>query len=246
MAEPPRAAGTVGGDVHERRFSMLLALTAGFADAFSYLTLHGLLVAHVTGNLAFMAVGIARGDPHVLLKFLALPIFIVGVGIASFLIAGREWYTDGRRADKRLAWALVLEAIFFVAAGFARHWLPASRSADDLSTFCVAILLLMAMATQNTLMRLFLPKLPSTTAMTTNVAEGMVRWTGWLTGPTRLTSAQERRDMLAGARRIGVTVTSFAVGAVAGGLAALKLGNISLGLPVCLLLYLSWLSVMRK
>lgn len=219
-----------------RRLSVLLAVTAGFADAFSFMTLHGLLVAHVTGNLAFMAVGIARGNPHVLLKFLALPIFVAGILVATVLID---------RSGRRLPRALLLEAVFFLAAGLARHWLPDSRFADDPSAFCVAILMLMAMATQNALMRIFLAKLPSTTAMTTNISEATVRWTAWLTGRAEQKTPAMRQEMISGAARISLTVCSFALGAVAGGVAALRLGSAGLALPACLLIYLAWYSAVR-
>jgi uncharacterized membrane protein YoaK (UPF0700 family) len=142
-----------------------------------------------------------------------------------------------------LAWALALEAIFFATAGLGRYLLPKSQSADDPSAFCIAILLLMAMATQNALMRLFLPKLPSTTAMTTNIAEATVRWTRWAEGVPSHASPQERQAFLSGAKRISITVTSFAIGAIVGGLAALKLGSIGLALPIFLLLYLSARSI---
>ncbi|GAB0116615.1 YoaK family protein [Acidisoma sp. 7E03] len=221
----------------ERQLSVMLAVTAGFADAFAFLTLHGLLVAHVTGNLAFMAVGIARGNPHVLLKFCALPIFVTGVMAATLMI---------RWSGRTLARALVLEGLFFLAAGATQHWLPDSQFADDPSAFCVATLLLMAMATQNALMRIFLAKLPSTTAMTTNISEATVRWTQWLTAASEQKTVTARQDLVRGAERISLTVGSFAVGAIAGGLGAITFGFLALALPTLLLFYLAWAAARRS
>ena len=102
---PPDAPGVE----RDRVIPLALAVTAGFADAFGYLELHGLLTAHITGNLAFMAVGLAQGSPHVIMKFLAVPIFMVGVSLATVVLT---WM--GRHSRLILTWPLLLEAGLFL------------------------------------------------------------------------------------------------------------------------------------
>jgi uncharacterized membrane protein YoaK (UPF0700 family) len=215
-------------------FPIALAGTAGFADAFGYLKLHGLLTAHVTGNLAFMAVGLARGDPHVIMKFLALPLFMVGVGLATVFIT---WIDRGRH--RTLVWSLLVEAALFLLCLLAGMNLPPCRSTDDLTGCCVGTLLIMTMATQNAMMRLPLKSLPSTTAMTTNVTEATVQWTHWLIGFGHKLSPEEKQKLVAAAKRLSVTIGAFAIGGVSGGLAAVRISYLGLLAPVAILALLA-------
>jgi uncharacterized membrane protein YoaK (UPF0700 family) len=228
MAEIP-----VSGD----RISPLLATTAGFADTFGYIRLHGLLTAHVTGNLAFMAAGIARGNPHILLKFLALPIFIVWVGAAA-LVIGKV----GRGARGSLLWGLGFEILLLGMVGLATALLPTNTNPDSVPEFVIGTLLLAAMGAQNAVMRLSLQKLPSTTAMTTNVSEATVRWVSARINPDRNMSRDERTALARGARRIAVTVCAFGLGGITGGLVALHLGGAGLLIPMAVLaLLILWI-----
>lgn len=212
------------------RLALGLAITAGFADAFGYLRLKGLLTSHVTGNLAFMAVGIARGDPHILMKFLAVPIFVLWVGLASLAIGGR-----GRAPQAALARGLALEILFLCLASAALLAMPPARGPDDLSAVILGTLMLGAMGTQNALMRVALPSLPSTTAMTTNISEATVRWVSGFLLPAaeRAPAAAQARAL--GMRRAAITVGAFAGGAVLGAAAALTLGGFGLAPPILLL-----------
>jgi len=230
MAGTPRPEEEALVERHGRGLRLGLAVCAGFADTFGYIRLHGLLTAHVTGNLAFMAAGIARGNPHILMKFLALPIFILWVGIAAVVI-GRI----GRGARGGLLWGLGFEIVLLGLVGLATMLLPSNFGPDSLPEIVIGTLLLAAMGAQNTVMRISLPKLPSTTAMTTNVSEATVRWVGARISPDHRLSADERAALAGGARRIAATVCAFGLGGVAGGLVALYLGGIGLLLPMAVL-----------
>jgi uncharacterized membrane protein YoaK (UPF0700 family) len=233
-----------------RLLPLSLAVTAGFSDAFGYLTLHGLLTAHVTGNLAFMAVGLAQGSPHIIMKFLALPLFMLGVGLATILISLID-----RRSRLTLAWCLLAEAALFLLCLLVGRALPPCRATDDLTGFCVGTVLIMAMAMQNAIMRLPLKSLPSTTAMTTNVTEAAVQWTLWFIGfagalspehkralspgDKRALSPGDKRALLRRAATVGQTVIAFALGGIGGGLAAVRLGYAGLLGPIAILALLA-------
>jgi uncharacterized membrane protein YoaK (UPF0700 family) len=224
-----------------RLFPIALAVTGGFTDAFGFLTLHGLLTAHVTGNLVFLAVGLAQGGAHIIMKLLALPLFMAGVGLTTVFIT---W--AGRRSGLTLAWSLLAEACLFLLCLAAGMLLPPCRSTDDLTGCCVGTLLILAMGAQNAIMRLPLKRLPPTTAMTGNVAEATVQWTHWLVGFQRLPSPEQRRKLFGRAKTIGVTVGAFALGAIGGGLAAVGLGYKGLIVPICILAALAVYTVFSR
>ena len=234
MAEGAAGPGAPPAVEHDPLFPLGLALTAGFADAFGYLELHGLLTAHVTGNLAFMAVGLAQGSPHVIMKFLALPLFMAGVSLATIVIT---WM--GRHSGRTLVWTLLMEAGLFLLCLVAGSELPPCRSTDDETGFCVGTLLLMTMALQNAIMRLPLKTLPSTTAMTTNVTEATVQWTHRLIGFGRSLSAEDKRQRFGRAKTLALTVGAFALGGIGGGVAAVHLGYVGLVAPICILALLA-------
>jgi uncharacterized membrane protein YoaK (UPF0700 family) len=234
MAESGAAPARDPAADHGHLFALSLAVTAGFADAFGFITLHGLLTAHVTGNLAFMAVGLAEGSPHVIMKILALPLFMLGVGAATAFVS-----RIGRHSRQTLAWPLALEAGLFLLCLAAGEALPPCRSTDDLTGVCLGTILIIAIATQNAVMLLSLKALPSTTAMTTNVAEATVQWTRRLVGFGPGPSAEERRALLARAKMTGLTVGAFAVGGIAGGLSAVRLGDVGLLIPAAILALLA-------
>ena len=234
MADGPPAPPDAPDVEDERLLPLALGATAGFADAFGYLTLHGLLTAHITGNLAFMAVGLAQGNPRIIMKFLALPLFMAGVSLATLIITR----VDGRRRSP-LAIALLFEALLIGGCLLAGALLPVCTSPDDLTGVSVGTLLIMAMATQNAIMRQPLHSLPATTAMTTNLTEAVVQWTHWLTGFGRKLSPEDKQGLFSRAKMIGLTVGAFGSGAILGGASAVWLGYPSLIGPIIVLILLA-------
>ena len=229
-ATPPDEAAATS----EHLFLFSLAATAGFADAFGYLKLHGLLTAHITGNLVFMTVGLAQGSPHIVMEFLALPLFMVGVSLGTIAIT---WL--GRHTRLPLVWSLLLEAALLVLCLVAGRNLPPCRSTDDITGCCVGTLLIMAMALQNAIMRLLLKKLPSTTAMTTNLTEATVQWTHWVIGFGRKLSPDDKQKLFGRAKTFSATVGAFGLGGVGGGLAAVQAGYLGLTAPIGILALLA-------
>lgn len=230
MAEAPARSADLWLAAHGRRLSLALATTAGFSDAFGYLRLHGILTSHVTGNLAFMAIGIARGNPHILMKFLAVPIFVLWVACASFVITRR-----GPELFAALRAGILLEIGFLCAGCIAMLAMPPAQTPDDPSAVVLGTLLLGAMGTQNALTRKSLPQLPSTTAMTTNISEATVRWVVGMLDPAQRLAPEQRQARLHAARGVAITVGAFAIGAILGGLAALHAGAVGLLPPIAML-----------
>src|ERR1700675_4882359 len=69
----------------QRKLPRILAVIAGMADVIGYLSL-GIFTAHVTGNLVVIAALLVRGGPTNMALILAVPVFIVAVGVV-WLIA---------------------------------------------------------------------------------------------------------------------------------------------------------------
>jgi uncharacterized membrane protein YoaK (UPF0700 family) len=214
-------------------FPVVLGFVAGFVDIFGFMALFGLLPAHVTGNLIFIAVDIARQQYNLIMKIAALPIFAASVAISAWLIAA----LSARRREPFLPVVLLQAAILSLSL-IAGLLMPPATSPDDSTVALVGSTMLFAMAVQNTMMRLILNNLPPTTIMTGNitymVAEGMRLAAGFGTAGT-----QSEASMLARrAQRIGLALASFTAGAIIGGLAQRHVGYVGLLMPIAALLIL--------
>jgi uncharacterized membrane protein YoaK (UPF0700 family) len=55
----------------------------GFNDLCGFVAWQGLLGAHVTGNLIFLALSIARSHYRLVMKFLALPVLALSVAASA-------------------------------------------------------------------------------------------------------------------------------------------------------------------
>jgi uncharacterized membrane protein YoaK (UPF0700 family) len=214
-------------------FPVALGFVAGFVDIFGFMALFGLLPAHVTGNLIFIAVDIARHQYNLIMKIAALPIFATSVAISAWLIGA----LSARRRQPFLPVVLLQAAVLGLGL-IAGLLMPAASSPDDATVALVGSTMLFAMAVQNTMMRLILNNLPPTTIMTGNitymVAEGMRLATGFGT----VVAPSEASMLARRARRIGLALASFTAGAIIGGLAQLHVGYVGLLMPIAALLIL--------
>jgi uncharacterized membrane protein YoaK (UPF0700 family) len=217
----------------DRVFLIGLGIVAGFVDAFGFLRLHGLLTAHTTGNLVFLAIGLAQGDAHVIMKFLAVPIFVVGVGFSTAFITRVTRY-----GGRPLAYALALESVLLAVCILFGVVLPPAHGPDDLAACCVGTTAILAMAVQNTVMRLLLKQLPLTTAMTSNTTEAMIQWTHAMIGFGQRQSPEDVANLFGRARTMGITIAAFVTGGICGALSAIYLGYPGLAMPIGVLLAL--------
>ena len=67
--------------------SVVLTFTGGYVDAAGFITLHGLFVAHVTGNLVVAGSAFFRGTLAVTSGLLALPVFCAAVASTRIVSA---------------------------------------------------------------------------------------------------------------------------------------------------------------
>jgi uncharacterized membrane protein YoaK (UPF0700 family) len=207
---------------------LLLSLTAGAVDAIGFLGVGGLFAAHVTGNLAVLAMHFVSGHFGQVAPLIAVPVFAAAV-FAVTLGAGML----ARRGQPPLMPLLVLHAALLVllcAVGisFQPFWDP-----DRPLAVAVGMLAVTAMAVQNATVRIALARTPSTAVMTTNLTQ-------WSVDLAVLAHRRADAAELARAReRARVTwpcIAGFLAGCVAGAALQLGVGMGSLALPALLAL----------
>jgi uncharacterized membrane protein YoaK (UPF0700 family) len=205
---------------------ILLAFVAGAVDTTTFLSLSGLFAAHVTGNFVLLAATLVVGHPRgVWSKVASVPVFILGVSLASF--AADALQQRGRDVRRPLLAAEL--ALLLVALGMAVVFAPFA-DADEPIPMALAMILVAAMAIQNALGPLAAPGEPTTTVMTTNVTRLFVDLAALMTR-TDLDS-DTRTTMRRQVVHIAEHCTAFLFGCAAGAAAHLFIDVWALAVPV--------------
>lgn len=218
MVGPPRehpelsATAPTLNPVH----TALLAGIAGFVDTATFVSLHGVFAAHVTGNFVLIGAAMVLGTGGVLAKLATFPVFMLSVILARLM--ARRWERPERKLI--LAKTVLLAAFWLGAVCFGPF-----EHADGLELILVASLAVAAMGVQNALMRISFPTAMPTTIMTGNTTAAMMDLSDWMTG--RLPA-----EGLGRLRRVAVVLLGFAAGCLLGGAAMVWIGPMALLLPV--------------
>jgi uncharacterized membrane protein YoaK (UPF0700 family) len=208
-----------------------LGLIAGYVDTAGFVALFGLFTAHVTGNFVLIGTELAKpsGAHVLLLKFLAMPAFAIGV-IAARLLDFRCARLHNNPARPLLLMQLVL-LTGFMAAGVAAS--PITDAQAPLVLVC-GMLGAAGMGVHNAAAKLEFARLAPTTVMTGNVTGVLMDATDITIG--RATPAVRERFI-----KFLWPVIAFAFGCIAGGTAYVTFGFWCL-LPALVLL--AWLAVL--
>jgi len=187
---------------------LLLALTlvTGLVDATSYLKLGHVFVANMTGNVVFLGFGIAgAAGISVWASLAALGSFLVGGACGGRI--GARWSNDrGRHLTATTTTELLLVGAGLVVAWFSTHHFGTA------SRFAVIVLLAVAMGIQNAAARRLAVADLTTTVLTMTVT-GIAADSVLASGPG---SKVGRRAL---------SVAAMLLGALIGGLLALKVDN---------------------
>ncbi len=127
-------------------FAIGLGFVAGFVDVFGFMSWFGLLTAHVTGNLIFMAYDIVRGHFEFIMKLAALPVFAAAAAASAWFI-----FTVTARGRQPFQAAIILEATVLGVCVVACLLLPVPRGPDDSTIMIVGPLAICVMALQSTI-----------------------------------------------------------------------------------------------
>ena len=190
---------------------LFLTLLAGFCDSATFVHMHGIFSAHVTGNFVVFAAALSQGaSPEDYLKLITFPVFVVAV------IAGTVIYLAGekRRAANLSGLTLILWLMtgLLVLSG-ALALLPHVASGD--LDMAITLLIVVAMALQNTLHHFIAGAF--TTVMTGTVMN-------WVASQTERRLALQTPPKTAAAVNPLFLMLLFAAGCLAGALLAQAIG----------------------
>ena len=204
----------------------VLSVTAGAVDVIGFLALGGLFTAHITGNVVVLAAHYVTGGFSEVGPLLAVPVFIVVLGMVTLASGTIEAAGYGSRRALLVLQAALLAGCLGLGVG-----LGPFANADSPMAVIVGMLAVAAMATQNALVKLALPGAPSTAVMTTNTTQLTIDLA------TLARGRGEPEDLARARRRAGVTlpcVVGFVVGCAAGAVLEVHCGLWALALPVLL------------
>lgn len=205
-----------------------LSFSAGFIDVIGFIALAGLFTAHVTGNFIMIGVESASPQDGLLLKLLALPVFVLAVG-------GTRLAEDAlmRRGRDPVVPLLGLESALLAIFAVAGTALQAAENTNGsqlamLSGFAAVA----AMAIQNALSRTSLAELGPTTIMTGNSTQIVIDLVDLL-GTKEPEARAAIRQRLA---KMGPSVLAFAAGAILGAMLFRHASYRAVALPIGVLL----------
>jgi uncharacterized membrane protein YoaK (UPF0700 family) len=218
---------SIGDPLDTKLLTFVLSVIAGSVDVIGFLGLGTLFIAHITGNLVILAARYAAGEHAPAAHLLSVPVFIIAL-MATRVLAARL----DRSGIAALRPLLLLQ--FLLLFGFLAICIGIGSVADPNAaiTIVAAMLGVSAMAVQNALVQLSLRGAPTTAVMTTNLTRLVLDlgdvWLG--------TNPDGRAKAMARARRTGIAITGFVVGAGLGAWCQAHLGLWSLTVPAGLAL----------
>ena len=214
----------------QNHITFLLSFIAGFVDTVGFIAVSGIFAAHVTGNIVLAGASVAHFEKSdsVFLKLILIPIFIIGVVLTSRFIAALRYDTKVKLRLLFGVQALMLLLFSFSGTAIIGHWI------DDhmvTGTLIQATLAVLAMAVQNTYMKMLIPKFLSTTVMTGNLTNFAVEFGNYLSAIPLRPSTR----LIAN----GSSVFGFVFGSIGGAFGVIELGLFSVLFPVLILIFLA-------
>jgi uncharacterized membrane protein YoaK (UPF0700 family) len=212
-----------------------MAFVGGYVDVIGFVLLFGLFVAHATGNIVMLGVGLAGDAGGLATKLLALPVFIGAVAAVYALIRWRN-----ARGQPCEVLVLALQAVLLLIFMLLTVWALPAGSANAPPVMLAGLTGVVAMAVQNVAARVVFTHLAPTTMMTGNVTQMAI-------DIVDLVSARGRPDaaLRARIRKTWPPVAAFAFGAIGGAIGVLVAGAWSLALGVVVVAVLATLHAMR-
>lgn len=109
---------------------VLLTLAAGWTDALSYLAVGRVFASFMTGNILFVGISIAQGNPLLLVRaVVAILLFLVSITLGSLYLQTLPARQPAGSWRRTLAWYLLGEALVLLA--FALVWALAGTLAQQ-------------------------------------------------------------------------------------------------------------------
>ncbi len=224
--------------MNEKLTAFILSFVSGFVDTAGFIALGGVFTAHVTGNFVLAGASIARSSTEgVFVKLVMFPIFAAGVGLSYWAACFLE-----RKNKNALFYLLLAEAVFlFIFAALGFYFQPASSvTMTETQIIIAGGIGVLAMAMQNALMKIHLPKMTMTTVMTGNVTQFSIDTMKRIFGVFS-TDANEENSAEIAARmsKVGAVLLGFLAGAILGALLFINFALLACLLPCALVLFVA-------
>jgi len=208
-----------------------LSLIAGFVDTAGFIALSGIFTAHITGNLVLAGASVAHFEKsdEVFSKLILIPVFIFGVILTARVI--KLLHSDTRMKLKFLLGVQALLLLLFSLSGSAlvADWIGTHLIIGIILKASLAVL---AMAVQNTYMKMLLPNIIPTTIMTGNLTNFAVEAENFLS----TFSIRKSIHLTATANAL----LGFLIGCVGGAFGVIEIGLFSILVPVLILIVLAY------
>jgi uncharacterized membrane protein YoaK (UPF0700 family) len=188
----------------------------------AFLGLGGLFPAHITGNLVILASHIVDAGEAPVTSMLAVPVFIVMLGLTRLLMSGLKSLGFASLRPLLLLQLMLLAVLFFFCFAVGSHVDPNATSA-----VLAGMLGVSAMAVQNALVEVSLKGAPATAVMTTSITRFAMDLGEVLPGRDPGDIAEARRR----ANHTWPAIVGFAVGCGLGAASEAAFGLLSLALP---------------
>ena len=233
--------------VDEIRYSeeilpVLLSFVAAFIDVICYLALFRVFAAFVTGTILILATDLVHEDGELATKIIVIATFMVSIFFWVILIRKFSGWRHLRPILFGIEAALL---VLFMIAGEILSPLTVSNPPD---TTVVAVIAVLAMSLQNTIMALVLHAHVPTTVMTGNL-------TGFIISAVDIfgvggTDVKTDRDAAFKTRRqllhYMYVLAAFVVGAALGAIGYVSIGFFATACPIVILIVLSVLARDRR
>ncbi|MBM9468881.1 YoaK family protein [Nakamurella leprariae] len=195
------------------RLPLALSVVAGLTDVTTFVLLHGVFSAHITGNLVVLAADVGTGRSVNLASVLAIPCFVAVAALVTAVITRSARPAASWTVPLLTAQAVLLAGAAAVGIGFRVSTHPGTALAAITGLLAVA-----AMAVQNALLHVAVPGSPTTAVMTGNVVEATVAGVRVLLGRAGSRSSGRGPDPAdrAAWRRTWPLLTGFLAGCLVG------------------------------
>jgi uncharacterized membrane protein YoaK (UPF0700 family) len=200
---------------------IFLSINAGYIDTASFLALHGLFAAHITGNFVTLGMALVSGASGVWLKILAIPVFCLVVFLSKVLTNSLICTRMPVKKSFLLLKLILLASSAFLAVLIDRSYVP-----NEIFETTIGLLLVSAMALQNTASYSY-PNDVSATILTGPITKMMIDVANLFQTPISL----ERNVVKSRIKITAINVISFAFGCGFSAILFSRIGIICLVVP---------------
>ncbi len=203
--------------------SIILSITAGFADTVTFTAADNLFSAHVTGNfVVFVYNLVTQQGADSWLKLISFPVFIAAVAFTFKIFSKATWSRK----------AFLVEGCLLLLGGLLAWWLTNHKGNHAITVLLISMLIVFAMGIQNAAGKMYSKEtIAPTTVMTGNVTQVVMDVTRYML------SKNEKQSLVPAIRKQLLVIGGFLFGCIAGGWLGFFYGLEAMLIPGLLLIF---------